>query len=158
MFLGNLSSPERWDPFLASPVLRESLSWIEQNAASSPEGIHELGEPGWFVNVHGYTTQAAELCTWENHRQTVDLQYLIEGEEAIDVNEVADLGEPVSFKAESDTEKFGPSNRKSTRVILRAGDFVTFVPGEAHRPKGQVENPCALRKLVVKIPVHLLGR
>ena len=59
MFVSSLSASSHWQPFLTQPVFRDSLAWIAANAATAPEGIHELGQPGWCVNVHGYTTQPA---------------------------------------------------------------------------------------------------
>lgn len=156
MLLSSISVPSRWQPLISSPMLRESLRWISENADSAAAGIHELGRPGWYVNVHGYATQARDLCTWENHPETIDVQYLIEGAEGIDVTAVEDLGEPTSFKAESDTQKFAAISAPSTQVVLRPGDFAIFFPGEAHRPKVATGSPLAIRKLVVKIPACLL--
>ena len=157
MFTAALSATPLWQPFLTHPVLQKSLAWISGNAATSAEGIYELGEPGWFVNVHGYTTKPADECQWENHLQTIDVQYLIEGAEGILVRPVEHLGEPTLFKAESDTQKFAGTTEPSTLVALRPGDFVIFLPGEAHCPKVALGASAPLRKLVVKIPARLLG-
>jgi YhcH/YjgK/YiaL family protein len=157
MLFASLSNRTQWQPFIHSPVLLRSLQWISESAGTEAEGIHELGEPGWYVNVHGYTTQARELCSWENHPETIDIQYMIEGIEAIDLTAVEALGEPTVFKPESDTQKFAAAAGPAMQLILRAGDFVIFLPGEAHRPKVAVHEPAGLRKLVVKIPVRMLG-
>jgi YhcH/YjgK/YiaL family protein len=156
MFYANLSNCAQWQPFINSPILTRSLLWITGNARSAAEGIYELEEPGWFVNVHGYATQPRELCTWENHPETIDLQYMIEGMEGIDLAAVETLGEPTVFKPESDTQKFAANDDPATQLILRGGDFVIFLPGEAHRPKVAVGEPASLKKLVVKIPAKML--
>ena len=116
-----------------------------------------MGQTGWYVNAHGYTTQDRADCNWENHPATIDIQYLIEGEEAIDVLPVRTLGEPASLNSETDTEKFKDPEEPCTTVVLQAGDFVIFLPGEAHRPKISVRTPTALKKLVVKIPLQIVG-
>lgn len=157
MFLASLSQADLWQPFIHAPVFTRSLLWISGNVRSLTEGVHELGQPGWFANVHGYTTQARELCAWENHPETIDIQYLIDGEEGIDLTAVERLGSPTAFKPESDTQKFAATADAVTQLILRSGDFVIFLPGEAHRPKVAVKEPVALKKLVVKIPVRLLS-
>lgn len=158
MFFANLSNRAHWQPFIQSPVLLRSLEWIFENGDTMPEGIHELGDPGCFVNVNGYTTKARELCTWENHPETIDIQYMIKGTEAIDMTAVETLGEPTVFKPESDTQKFAANDRPSTQLILEAGEFVIFLPGEAHRPKVAVREPAPLSKLVIKIPARLLDK
>lgn len=155
MFFARLSDTAQWQPFINSPVFKKSLSWISEQAGSFTEGIHELGEPGWFVNVHGYTTQARELCAWENHTATIDIQYMIEGVEGIDVIAVEKLGPPTVYKAESDSQKFGPYAGPATQLVLSSGEFTIFLPGEAHRPKVAIHEPSALKKLVVKVSVKL---
>ncbi|MFZ4598054.1 MAG: YhcH/YjgK/YiaL family protein [Terrimicrobiaceae bacterium] len=157
MLLATLANGLQWKPFTQAPILTRSLRWISENADAVAEGIHELGEPGWFVNVHSYTTQDRDSCTWENHPQTIDIQYMIDGTEGIDLVPVETLGEPTAFKPESDTQKFAQTDTPASQLILRTGDFVIFLPGEAHRPKVAVSKPVALRKLVVKIPSTLLS-
>lgn len=158
MFISSINHPERWQSFVSSqPIFSDSIAWIRDHAATAPEGIHELGKPGWFVNVHGYSTAGPESCVWENHSRTVDLQYIIEGVEGIDVAEVALFGQPTIVKPDSDTEKFNPLAGDATRLIMESGMFAILMPGEAHRPKVAIGPFAPIRKLVVKIPVDLLG-
>jgi biofilm protein TabA len=156
MFASSISTPELWQPFLSHPLFRDSLRWIAEKGATVPNGIHELGEPGWFVNVHGYTTQPAQDCKWENHCRAIDIQYIIEGAEAIRVAPSSELGEPTDANEEKDYQIFAMTNKATTTIALRAGDFVVLLPGEAHAPKVALNEPVTLRKLVVKIPLSLL--
>jgi len=157
MIVAKLNDEKNWKSFLNHPIFSESFEWILKNAETASAGIHELGKPNWFVNVHGYATQSREQCVWENHTRTVDIQYIIEGVEGIDFARVEALGEPTLYKSETDTQKFSPESFASSHLVLHAGEFVVFFPGEAHRPKIAVGEPCALRKLVVKIPTNLLA-
>ena len=156
MIAAKLHDGKKWKPFLALPVFSESFEWILKNAETASAGIHELGKANWFVNVHGYATQLREQCVWENHTRTIDIQYIIEGVEGIDFARVEVLGEPTLYKPESDTQKFSPESFASSHLVLHAGEFVVFSPGEAHRPKVAVGESCTLRKLVVKIPINLV--
>lgn len=158
MFTCSIRQKHLWQPFVRERALTESLAWIEKQGGTFAEGIHELGEPGWYVNVHGYTTQARQDCVWENHTATIDIQFMSSGEEAIDVAPVGELGSRISFHAGTDTEKFGNVGVAHNTVVLRSGDFVVLLPGEAHRPKVAVNEPSVLRKLVVKIPALLVGK
>lgn len=158
MFTCSIWQTHLWQPFVRERVLIESLAWFDKQGVTFAEGIHELGEPGWYVNVHGYTTQPRQDCTWENHPATIDIQFMITGEEAIDVAPVGELGGRVSFDAGTDTEKFADIGVAHSTVILRSGDFLVLLPGEAHRPKVAVHEPSALRKLVVKVPARLVGQ
>ena len=156
MFTSSIQHRNKTNIFLNHPIFSESFEWILKNAETASAGIHGLGEPNWFVNVHGYATQSREQCVWENHTRTVDIQYIIDGVEGIDFARVEALGEPTLYKSETDTQKFSPEPFAASHLVLNAGEFVVFFPGEAHRPKIAVGEPCALRKLVVKIPMNLL--
>ena len=156
MISAKLNNPSIWRPFLTHPIFLESFEWILKNSECAEEGIHELGQPNWFVNVHGYSTVTPEQCIWENHTRTVDIQYIIEGVEGIDFARVEVLGEKTLYKSETDTQKFSPGAFLSSRLVLHAGEFAVFFPGEAHRPKIAVDKTCTLRKLVVKIPMKLI--
>lgn len=157
MFASSISTPELWRPFLSHPLFRDSLRWIEEKASSAPEGIHELGEPGWFVNVHGYETKPEAECLWENHYRAIDIQYIIEGEEVIRVAPASQLGNPTDQNEEKDYQLFAMTGASTQYLPLRAGDFAVFLPGEAHAPRVASGAPAALRKLVVKIPLSLLN-
>jgi YhcH/YjgK/YiaL family protein len=156
MVVSSLSASSHWQPFLTHPIFRDSLAWIAANAATAAEGTHELGQPGWFVNVHGYVTQPEQDCVWENHTRTVDLQYLIAGAEAIRVLPVEKLGTPTKVEDARDMQKFAAPAEVGHLIALRPGDLAVFLPGEAHCPKIALGEPAPLRKLVVKIPVALL--
>ena len=156
MFTSSIQKLKRINTFLNYPIFLESFEWILKNAETASAGIHELGKPNWFVNVHGYATQSREQCVWENHTRTVDIQYIIEGIEGIDFARVEVLGEPTLYKPETDTQKFSPESFAFSHLVLNAGEFVVFFPGEAHRPKVAVGESCMLRKLVVKIPINLV--
>lgn len=141
---------------LQNQVFSESFKWITENAGTAANGIYELGEDNWFVNVHGYSTQSRDKCVWENHTQTIDIQYIIAGLEGIDFAEVQELGPPVHYNLRADTERFSPEAFPFSHLVLHSGEFVVFFPGEAHRPKIAVDQACRIRKLVVKIPVTLI--
>lgn len=42
-------------------------------------------------------------------------------------------------------------------MIMQAGDFVVFYPGEVHKPLCAVGEPANVRKAVVKIDVNTLS-
>jgi biofilm protein TabA len=156
MLSAKIINSSAWQPFLTHPIFLESLNWIKKNSNQANQGIHELGQPNWFVNVHSYSTQPAEQCIWENHTRTIDVQYIIGGLEGIDFIDSKALGAPSQYKLESDTQVFPQMVIPTSHLVLHSGDFAVFFPGDAHRPKIAVGAPCNLRKLVVKIPISIL--
>lgn len=158
MFSSSLGLPGLWNPFLTHPIFAQSFDWIRAHAGEAAPGKYELGQEGWFVSVDAYETRPAADCQWENHTKTIDLQYLMEGVEGLRVLPAPMLGDPVLYKEASDTQKFASTEAEANLVVLRPGDFVIFMPGEAHCPKIAIGGPAALRKLVVKIPAELVKR
>ena len=158
MLHSSILTPSHWQTLITHPVLTRSMDWIKEQQNQFVEGIHELEEPGWFVNVHGYATLPPELCRWENHTRTIDIQYVIEGAETVRMLPSEVLGTPESYSPANDTELFHPPSDGTpfVTVNLQAGDFVMFFPGEAHLPKICLGDASQLRKLVVKIPSALL--
>ena len=156
MFAAFLDDSAIWQPFLSHPVLRASLTWIKENAAGAKLGDYDLGAPGWYANVHGYATLPEARCRWENHRATVDVQYLISGREGIRWTVAHRLGSPTSYKEEKDREEFNAPSSGASLLHLEAGMFAVFLPGDAHCPKIALSESETLRKVVVKIPVKFL--
>ncbi len=157
MYTALLDDMPVWRIFLQHPVLRESLFWLQQNAGSADLGDHQLGVAGWYANVHRYTTGPEAECQWENHRNTVDIQFLVEGNEGIRWVEAGLLGPPMNYLEDLDRQEFGPFRAIGSFLHLRPGMFAIFFPGEAHCPKILLDKPSFLRKVVVKIPLRILG-
>ena len=141
----------------AHPIWRRSFQWVEEHAATSPEGIYELGTAGWFVNLHSYRTIPVPDCRWENHERTVDLQYMLKGREIIRWQDLTAMGPSMGTWPERDTTHYVPPIASMGTLQLEANHFAIFYPGEAHCPKIQANEPTDLLKLVVKIPASLLN-
>lgn len=139
------------------PVWQTSFAWIERYAFSQPHGIYDLGQPGWFVNLHSYVTVPEAGCRWENHEATVDLQFAIQGEELIEWSDLASLSGAGEYSVEKDVRFYASASATLGKLRLCPRQYSIFFPGEAHRPKIQIgDQGTELLKLVVKIPFHLL--
>lgn len=141
---------------MQNPVLRMSLAWLEKYAETAGFGDHSLGEPKWHANVHGYTTLPEAECGWENHTQTIDIQYLVSGSEGIRWAAVNQMGLSKRYIEDKDRQEFDAPSGTTSLLHLYPGMFAVFLPGDAHCPKITLSRPELLRKVVVKIPVRLL--
>ena len=156
MFCAYLNDPQVWQPQLSHPVLQTSLTWLEQHAATAALGDYPLGEPDWYANVHSYQTRPEPDCGWESHAQTVDVQYVIAGEEGIRWLPARELTGPLRTFTGRDRLEWAPPAETTTFLTLRAGMLAIFLPGEAHCPMIALDAPMLIRKAVVKIPARLL--
>ena len=137
-------------------MLRKSLAWLEKYADTTEFGDYPLGEPDWYANVHGYVTLPEAECNWENHRHTIDIQYLVIGSEGIRWTAVSQLGTPLRYVEEKDRQEFDAPIGATSLFSLHPGMFAIFLPGDAHCPKITLSKPETLRKVVVKIPSRLI--
>jgi len=158
MFCADLSDGNFWGALLRETVWKHSLGWLSTHAATSPLGDFQLGNAGWYVNVHTYDTRPEELCVWESHEATIDLQYVIEGTELIRWAPTRELIGPLKRYFDRDRLEWRAPNGDAESVKMTPGRFVVFMPGEGHCPMIALGGPAAIRKAVVKIPFRLLER
>jgi YhcH/YjgK/YiaL family protein len=156
MFVANIHHEEVWRTVFNHPVFIESLNWIKDNSKIKQEGIYTLAEEGWYVNVHAYETKPEVNCQWENHSKTIDIQYIIEGAEKIRWCSTYELGKIIAYHENTDTQRFELNNTHANSFILTENMFAIFFPGDAHCPQIAASEPSWLKKLVVKIPLHLV--
>ena len=156
IFCANLKNKNEWQALLDNAVVRYSLEWLEKYAEGAALGDYRLDASGWFVNVHSYQTQPEEACVWESHEVTVDIQYMIQGNELIAWAPTSELDSQGIHCTNQDRVEWAPPSRKASRVELTRDRFVIFLPGEAHCPMIASPSVESIRKAVVKIPSRLL--
>ena len=159
MFCSSLVNRSHWSPLLSEDVWRKSLAWLLKNASSAELGTYQLGENDWFANVHEYITKDQELCVWESHQHTIDIQYVISGSEQILWMPTSELEGPTKTFDNIDRQEWKVKNHGSplpSKIILSAGFFAVFLPNEGHCPMIKDGNPALIRKTVIKIPLSLL--
>lgn len=117
------------------------------NVATLPIGNHQLDD-GITANVSDYAP--GEGGKFEAHRNFSDLQYVVSGNEKIEVIPIADARESTGYTP--DIEFFASQASASTVLIMNTGTFAVFAPQDAHRPCiKHLSN--TIKKIVFKIPV-----
>lgn len=119
--------------------------------AALEEGAVPLGN-GIVAHIQQYATVPSGAARFEAHRRYFDLQFLISGEEVIEVAPCAGLKPFSAYDERNDIAFFQPPAHSSF-IYLSAGDFLVLTPEEAHKPRCAVSAPQVVRKVVVKIPV-----
>ncbi|GEM79825.1 hypothetical protein VSU01S_20700 [Vibrio superstes NBRC 103154] len=135
-------------------------NWIMQARVVAEQyptelGRHEINDQGVFVMLAEAMTEPRENRQSEIHKEYIDIQIILEGEETIGYsNNITDealaltvLENDVMFFEQVEHEQF---------VHLKAGDFAVFYPNQAHRPLCATNQPQQVRKAIVKIPVSAL--
>lgn len=131
MFCTDLSDSHLWGASLKDTVSRHSLSWLSSRAVKSPLGDFRLGESGRYVNVHEHETKYEEVCVWESHEATIDIQYVIRGVELIRWAPTGQLIGPVRRCLSQDRLEWCGRGPDESMLVMSSGRFAVFMPTKA---------------------------
>lgn len=154
MFVGNIRQWDKEKKFL--PVYLQP--WLEKLASLDKEkltpGRHELGGPH-YMNVDLSQTAPAKERLLEAHREYIDIQYVLEGEENIGWQPLFQAGAVVDdSRAANDAWFYNPPVEKDVVISMQPGTYAVFTPTDGHRclcaPQGQGQ---AIKKAILKIHV-----
>ena len=99
-----------------------------------------------------YRTRTRGDCFFESHRRYIDVQALVEGEEAVEVTGIDRLRVSVDYMPDKDLVKYADSDFAS-RLRLVPGEVAILFPPDGHMPCLRIADPVLVRKTVVKVPV-----
>lgn len=110
---------------------------------------HQDGER-FYCQTLEYETEPIEHFDFEIHEKRLDLHYLVEGEERIDVAPDSKFVPVTEYLATRDIQ-YVKEPTQYNQVHLKAGDFVLIGMHEPHRTNGQLDHPVHVRKIVLKL-------
>ena len=157
MIFGSINSEDTYLPLLWNNIFEHALEKIKLLTTESPLGTESIDGDKFFINVHTYNTKFQSECFFEGHRNTIDIQYVIDGGEYIDWALKEDLTENGKYNADKDFQFYeSPSTKFLSRIHLSRGHLAVFFPNDAHRPQISDNVHKNVLKAVVKINTDLL--
>lgn len=99
-----------------------------------------------------YHSKERDNCFFESHRKYIDVQFILEGEETIEVVDIDNLHVNFQYNEEMDLIKYN-DNQNASIVKLKKGDVAIFYPKDAHMPCVQLNKSVKVVKSVVKVKV-----
>lgn len=150
MILDRLEYADRYAPL--APGLDQAFQFLRERARPDlAEGRHEIDGSRVYALVQRYETHHLAATEPEAHRQYLDVQYLISGEETIlwiPLSQAGDVSRP--YDPERDIEFFyrRPGSR---HCHLGPGLLAIFFPTDAHQPGCNTYGPSQVHKVVVKV-------
>ena len=132
-------------------LLKAVLDFLKV-AKTAPKGRNDiLGES--YANVLDYTTKAFETVKMEVHRQYVDLQCVISGEEKLLKQDIS-MGKAITEYDEAKDYSFYTTENYDC-AVLNETNFAILYPNDLHQCVALNES-MDIRKIVFKIPVGLI--
>lgn len=138
------------------PVLQQALTLaVEANLQEKTPGRYELQGDNIFMNVMQFATQSPEQKKAELHREYIDIQVLLSGEERILFGMTDSARQCEEMHVEDDYQLCSQIADEQA-MVLKPGRFVIFMPGEPHKPGCVVQAPMDIKKVVIKVRASLL--
>lgn len=123
-----------------------------------PGGRHAIEGDMMYVNVDDVETRLFETTKPESHKNYVDIQFMVSGEE--NMGFFVDHGrvQPIESYPERDCYFYPNESVDEGTIYCPEGYYTVFFPSDIHRPLLAVnDKPISIRKVVVKVHVSLLG-
>ena len=116
--------------------------------SSLPEGRYPLDGENVFALVQNYQTQPRAGALWEAHRQYIDLQFVVEGVEAMGVAPIEHMEAQGEYDESKDYQPFAGAG---DFFAMRAGQFALLFPHDVHLPQRSLNELQSVKKIVIKI-------
>ena len=109
-----------------------------------------------YANVDIVDTRVYEETKIEGHKDYMDVQLLVIGEEQMEVLIRQTAPDVVEAYDDKDCYFYDPTQGGTVTITVRPGDYCIFYPGELHRTLIAPHEVQQIRKVVVKIHKSLL--
>lgn len=136
------------DSFLEERCLKAADYLSRLNGAELTLGRH-IVDDGFYYNVIEYETTGENDKPFESHRKYIDIQLLLDGEEIMQVTDIARLQQKEKYNDENDVVLYKTTILVSS-TILRTGSVMILYPRDAHRSVSS-SLKCKVRKIVGKV-------
>lgn len=149
MIYGNIKNTEEYK-FLNTD-LQKCFEYIKNNDLKNLEkGTYEICGNDLFVNIVEYETTTEDKRFWEAHKNYLDLHFMLDGEEIINVNFIDNMKQ-IEFVEKDDFLSL-EGNKKSS-ILLEEGDFLICYPNDAHMTAIKVSDSKKIKKAIFKVKI-----
>lgn len=136
--------------------LNEKIEWAVSfissiNAENLNVGKYEVNAEFYYL-IQEYEAINAEESVYESHREHIDIQWLVSGQEKLYITDVCNLTPISAYKKELDVINYEPSDNL-TSLILSKGGYVVLFPKDAHRVEQIDGRKCKIKKVVGKLKI-----
>ncbi len=122
----------------------------DSNLQMMEPGRYEINGQDIYAIVISCDTKHQSESVWEAHRKYIDIQYLVGGAEKMGYANLETLTVTKEYSAEDDCLLLSGDG---DFFLVKPGQFVVFMPQDAHMPGLAAPTPQLVKKVVVKIAV-----
>lgn len=131
----------------------KAFQFLQNNPLEDlPKGKHEIDGDNIFAIVNEYDSIDPTGEQMEAHKEHIDIQYIVTGEERIGHGFLTSQEPSKAYDPAKDFMLF--AEKPDFFSVLKAGMFGIFYPGDLHMPNIQVSSPAFVKKIVIKVKVR----
>ncbi|WP_157740735.1 YhcH/YjgK/YiaL family protein [Mucilaginibacter xinganensis] len=131
------------------PLWEKAFAFLrDSDLTTLKPGKYPIDGTNVFATVTEAPSKEFEHSAWESHRNYIDLQYVIKGQETIGVATLAKATVTKPYSEEKDSANY---NAEGQYYIATPAAFFLFFPSDVHRPNIKVAGFDLVKKIVIKI-------
>ena len=138
--------------FKQDEAIYKALTFAGDFDLSQADGRYEIDGDNLFALVMTYNTKDGQDGLFEAHKDYIDVQLILDGQELLNVVVEDNLKVDQSYCAEDDVILFNPPDKFSSMLLL-PGIFTVLYPQDIHRPGRCLDGVKKVRKMVLKVRV-----
>lgn len=105
-----------------------------------------------YLLIQKYESKDPAVARHEAHKNYVDIQYVVEGKEAIEIAPVSAMEVDEPYSEERDVVFFKQPAQAAT-FVLTDGGYAVLYPEDSHKPGIAVGEPTTVKKIVGKVRI-----
>lgn len=148
MIAGDIRQPETAG--LPAPLIEAITAALQAQPRHKAPGSYSLDGDRLFMNVMQFSTQPAAQKRAELHREYIDIQLLLDGEETIHYG-VAGSARECDIWHDAEDYQLCDTIADRQSLVLTPGMFAVFMPGEPHKPGCSEGIAREIKKVVIKL-------
>jgi len=128
----------------------DGLVFLKNSKPDISFGVHTINNNLKAI-VEEYKTMNQNDFDFESHKNVVDIQYPIIGEERILWSPIKDMNIKKSYDQEKDCTFFTDPGNQPTQVDIGNGTFAIFFENDGHSPKHCIGSSKLIKKITIKV-------
>jgi YhcH/YjgK/YiaL family protein len=128
----------------------KAFNWLKNNNLQDLlPGKYVIDGDNLYASVSQYNTKSLKEGRLEAHKEYIDIQYIISGQEYIGWEYLQNQPETIAYDKDKDLVFYRES--APTLFPLKEGYFAIFFPYDLHMPCIEIEKAQPMHKVVIKV-------
>ena len=129
------------------------LEFLRDAKPDIANGVYQLN-PRVKAIVSEYETKPQNPNGYEAHRQYIDIQCTLQGQERVACLPIEKLTETKPYSEDGDCALYSSDTTcQPLEMTIGAGYFAIFFPQDGHMPGLSAPSPAPVKKVVVKVKI-----